>query len=144
MEKELKFKRLRMSWGDFNEAVEEIAEEYRGQLITKIVGISRGGLPLAVKLSNLLDIPMTVLEWQTRDGSVQDRNKLAELVGGDLSTTLFVDDICDSGETIKQIQELSGGNTRWSTLINKKENIVEFSPNNFIGGDEWIVFPWET
>lgn len=134
--------KIKITWKDFDESVDEIVEGYKDQGLKRIIGISRGGLPLAVKLSNRLGVPMIPLEWQTRDGNIKDSGKLWSILRGDISKTLFVDDICDSGRTIRQISSLIPG-SRWCTLVTKDLLAVEYSPI-FIGReDRWIVFPWE-
>ncbi len=67
------------SWNDFDQSVDQITEAYREKSLTKVVGLSRGGLSLAVALSHSLGIEMQSLVWQTRDGSKQDKTTLLEL-----------------------------------------------------------------
>tara|TARA_R110002020_G_scaffold240680_1_gene453736 strand:- start:162 stop:572 length:411 start_codon:yes stop_codon:yes gene_type:complete len=135
---------MKITWRDFNEASYDIAYRYQGKGITRLVGIQRGGLPLAVKLSNLMDIPMEVLNYQTRDG-VTDIGYMDDqiLTFGDLSTTLFVDDICDSGRTIKDIKCLYP-EARFIVLCSRHMDLIEYSPIMIPEGDDfWIDFPWE-
>lgn len=135
-------KKLFLTWAQFDAAAKQIAEHYKDAGLTRIVGISRGGLPLAVKLSNLLNIPMTPLVWQTRDGDIKDGCGLLDL-RGETDTILFVDDICDTGETIKQIKKITPG-TRWCTWITKEQGLTEYQVTSLRPDDErWIVFPWE-
>ena len=101
-------------------AVESIIKEhYAKQLkelgkqdIDKVVGISRGGLIPGVMLSHWLGSGFEPLEWQTRDGEFQDRIK-ANGFNKNLKGTIFVDDICDSALTIKQIKEIIP-KSRWA------------------------------
>ena len=51
----------KMSWDSFDMLSDQIIENYRDVGIKKIVGLTRGGLPLAVKISNVLGIPMETL-----------------------------------------------------------------------------------
>lgn len=134
--------KIKMGWDDFDESVDKIVEHYKNEGLTKIVGISRGGLPLAVKLSNKLGIPMVPVVWQTRDGEVKQTGILNDLREEGVSTVLFVDDICDSGETIEQITKIVPY-SRWCTLITKLDNVVEYSPLSFVDDERWIIFPWE-
>ena len=132
-------KKFNIDWQTFDFAVTDIVGEYEDKGITQIVGLSRGGLPLAVALSNKLGIPMVPIVWQTRDGAVKDIEGLNKLEN--IETTLFVDDICDSGLTIEQIRR-TYPDSIWCTLINKTPGFVDYSPLE-VDGDEWIVFPWE-
>lgn len=134
--------KLHISWQEFDNMANKIVNFYKNKGITQIVGLSRGGLPLGVTLSNRMGIPFTPIVWQTRDGKVQDLRAVLNLQkSGQIDTTLFVDDICDSGLTIKQITQLCP-DSRWATLINKKPGFVEYSAMNVLD-DSWIIFPWE-
>lgn len=131
-----------VTWADYQDMAKEIAEEYKDKELTKIVGLSRGGLVLGVHLSNLLNVPFEPLEWQTRDGDAQDVTRLLRIEkNNDLEKVLFVDDMCDSGKTIDQINSIVKG-INWAVLINKLPTKVQFEAEILLG-DEWIVFPWE-
>jgi xanthine phosphoribosyltransferase len=137
-------KKLNISWNDFEYGAQVIANFYYLADKKVIVGLSRGGLPLAVKLSNVMEIPMIPLVWQTRDGKTKDVDTLKNIGSNyNMSEVLFVDDICDSGLTIKQIKEILPEAT-FTTLINKlpQSDLVEFSPM-IETSDIWITFPWE-
>jgi hypoxanthine phosphoribosyltransferase len=87
---------------------------------------------------------MIPLVWQTRDGKTKDVDTLKNIGSNyNMSEVLFVDDICDSGLTIKQIKEILPEAT-FTTLINKlpQSDLVEFSPM-IETSDIWITFPWE-
>ena len=140
----MKTEKTYLSWSDFDLYAKSIATFYSDQDIKLIVGLSRGGLPLAVTLSNAMNIPMVPLEWQTRDGSVQDEKKLIELNKQYNSReVLFVDDLCDSGETIRQIQSWFD-RPNFAVLIDKMFDVglVQYAPV-VDKSDSWIVFPWE-
>ena len=72
-----------------------------------------------VMLSHWLGSGFEPLEWQTRDGEFQDRIK-ANGFNKNLKGTIFVDDICDSSLTIKQIKEIIP-NSRWAVLHQKAD-----------------------
>ena len=134
--------KLIIKWDLFDLMVKDIVEEYSNEEITVIVGLSRGGLPLGVTLSNKLNIPFIPLEWQTRDGKTKDVPKLLEISRKyNANQILFVDDICDSGLTIKQIQNYIP-DSRWCTMVNKIPGFIEYE-TLLVEDDRWIVFPWE-
>lgn len=92
---------------------------------TSVMGVPRGGLILAVIISHRLNIP---------------------LVFEPTSTTLIVDDICDSGDTFYEIH------TKYHLLDLKfaclyyKSHTSKFIPNIYSVeylGNSWIVYPWE-
>ena len=134
---------MKLTWEDFDDGAFEIAKYYRSKGIKKIVGIQRGGLPLAVKLSNTMRLPMEVLNYQTRDG-IPDINGAFEFIKtlGNLNEVLFVDDICDSGRTIGELRQLSKA-LRFSTLITRDSSLVEFTPQHRGFDGDWVTFPWE-
>jgi hypoxanthine phosphoribosyltransferase len=108
-----------ISWDDMNILVDELCSTISksGAEIKSITGIERGGLIPAVMISHKLNIPY-----------VTKINKY----------TLVVDDICDTGETLKKTV---AGFT--ATLHYKKTAI--FTPDFYSKevGIEWIVYPWE-
>ena len=136
--------KVELKWKKFDQAIEDIRHHYQSKSIKMIIGISRGGLVPAVSLSHKLSIPMDSLVWQTRDGDTgRDIQKLEQLSNKYRSKEiLFVDDICDSGKTIREIQNWFP-DASFATLIDKipEEGLVEYAPLRF--GDEWIIFPWE-
>ena len=87
--------------------------------IGSVMGIARGGLIPAVMLSHKLGVPYT---------NLVDPN------------TLVVDDICDSGVTIK---EAPGSYT--TTLHYKSSAIVKPSvyASLLLNESQWVVYPWE-
>lgn len=128
-----------------------------------IVGILRGGIIPAVYLSHRLgNIPLLSMDWSTRD-IVVGKNVPAELEGYLFSDSkiLLVDDICDSGLTMKEIidqfeeiyfenklTELGITNIR-SAVLHYNTGQILHHPNYFhVSMDKnknnnWIVYPWE-
>ena len=130
-----------------------------------IVGISRGGLVPAVMLSHKLGVKMYTLDVSLRDGHDEGSESNfwmpEDVVDG--SNILIVDDINDSGATIKWIRN------DWSDSMALLEPPEDFYWHDRIkvavvannrGSDEivdyrgmdidkridprWLVFPWET
>ncbi len=115
------------------------AEHYK-----HIVGVSRGGLIPGVMLSHMLGATFKPLVWQTRDGKFKDTLTAIELQHSkELDRTLFVDDICDSGLTIKQIREWIP-ESQWAVLHQKAEIDLDFVGKRLYNNTQWIVYPWET
>jgi len=109
-----------------------------------VVGIYRGSLPMAVHISNVFDVPMSIVGFQTRDG----KDTEPYMIKADEAPTqiLVVDDIYDSGYTMKSvIQFLSHYSTDriQGFCLFGKENKLNVSYANEHDGS-WIVFPWET
>ena len=125
-----------------------------------IVGITRGGLPPAVMMSHYFNCPLLVLDYSLRDRDSAVLNDAAtkhviERMGTLIETgqIIVVDDINDSGETLKGLKALfhdeffSDNNIIYATLLEKSTSRFDC---DFYGEmlmdsqcDDWIVFPWE-
>lgn len=119
-------KKLFYSWNSFDKDCQQLARQYRkyGRMIKNIYGVPRGGLVVAVKLSHLLDRPVIMQQ---------------KFISKD---TLVVDDICDTGETLKKL--LTGKKFFGIATLWLKES--PGYPVNFVNRkkDQWIIFPFET
>lgn len=108
-------------WSEFAEDVDKIADRVKktGKKFDGVFGIPRGGLVLAVCLSHRLGAPLLA--------SVASAN------------TLVVDDIADTGVTLKPCY----GNNFIATIYYRRQSIV--IPDIWLHEktDKWIVFPWE-
>jgi len=114
-------KRVYLTWDHIEEAVDRLATSIKasGAKIKTIRGLPRGGLIPAVLLSHKLNIPM----------------------GNHPSYGLIVDDICDSGVTLKPFMELS---MLTATIHYKKSALVKPSFwYDVVEEENWIVYPWE-
>lgn len=71
-----------------------------------VVGVARGGLVPAVILSHLLELPLIPIDYSSRKGHGDDKDH-SNLLPSILCDTriLVVDDICDTGFTLKEIVE---------------------------------------
>jgi len=111
------------TWLEFDSDVRKIERWAKKQKIKNIFGVPRGGLPSAVSLSHQLGLPM-----------VWDKNKIT-------AETLVVDDISDSGKTLKRL--LGRKKAKVATLYFEK--LSKFKPDFYCRiKKEWVVFPWET
>lgn len=108
-----------LSWDDINILVEDLCHTIAssGVQVKSIAGIKRGGLIPAVMISHKLHIPY-----------VDRINK----------DTLVVDDICDTGETLKKSIAM------YTATLHYKPT-AGFTPDFYSKevGTEWIVYPWE-
>ncbi len=118
--------------------------------LDRIVGISRGGLPIGVSLSHRLGVPFTPVEVKSyKDDNSQGDITLdtpQEVLSRCTGHVLLVDDLADSGKTtdflMKHLHELTSPEITIATLYYKRTSIVK--PQCFVEETaKWIVFPWE-
>tara|TARA_R110001592_G_scaffold139002_3_gene358697 strand:+ start:1631 stop:2119 length:489 start_codon:yes stop_codon:yes gene_type:complete len=127
-----------------------------------IIGPGRGAYIMGVMLSHYYEIPFHGFEWQTRDGNFEDSVSLHSILSKYSSDDiLIVDDINDSGKTLKGIHtsvlefDREHNNNmfrmhegiKYATLFDKESSsfdLVEFTANPVKPNEEqWIVFPYE-
>ena len=107
------------TWSDFDKSVVHIANKCKSLEFSGIYGVPRGGLCLAVALSHKLKI---------------------NLISEPRKNTLIVDDVYETGITLKTFKDFEG--SMFFVLFSKVKptwwNTVFISEKS-----EWIVFPWE-
>ena len=130
-----------------------------------VIGIYRGSLGMAAHVSNLRDVPMSIVVFQTRDGKDKSpywmHNALPEVSIGEYSESmsiLIVDDIYDTGTTMNKVMDfVRKERTKPSPMPNiigyclfgneDATNNREFESTNVVfthpHDGSWIVFPWE-
>ena len=108
-----------LSWDDIETLTDNLCEviSLSDIRITSVTGMERGGLIPAVMISHKLNIPYVY--------SIS-------------RTTLVIDDICDSGETLNNIL------TPLTAVLHYKPT-AKHKPTFFAQevGNEWVVYPWE-
>ena len=117
-----------IQWRDVEDAVERLAINITNSKveIAAVGGLPRGGLIPAVMLSHKMNIPF-----------VSQAN-----ITGVVGNILVVDDICDTGKTLKRFK--FEDNVYTATLHYKSS--AEYEPNfwwRMAYENEWIVYPWE-
>lgn len=112
------------TWQQFDEDIEKIANWAKDKKFKSVYGIPTGGLTPAVKLHNLLEVPLVRHE-------------------GDITKdTLIIDDIVTTGKTIKRLLNIIGSGFRVATLCC---NVDADRPDFFVRPTtKWVRFPWET
>lgn len=113
--------KIYLSWDDVNQLVDKLCDQItKSEIPVKsVLGLKRGGLIPAVMVSHKLNIPF---------------------VDNILPSTLVIDDICDSGVTLKDSL------AQHTAVLYHKPHTSCFTPNIYSevhDGDEWLIFPWE-
>lgn len=104
-----------VTWIEANHEAHRLAARWEGQNLTGVYGIPAGGVPVALIVSRLLDLP--ILE--------------APEPG-----CLVVDDLVDSGATFSRYPQ------RKDALFRKPWSPERVAPDA-TEVDDWIAFPWE-
>lgn len=115
-----------------DDQIEELAKRLKDKKLRYISGIPRGGLIPAIMLSHKLDITYIPFDEAKKYGRHDLRLKNEDI--------LLVDDICDSGVTMKDYAP------RFITATLCLRYISETIPEYYgelIEDDRWLVFPWE-
>ena len=114
----------KISWKVIENFVEEISNLHKKEKFTGVYGLPRGGLVLAVMISNRLNIPML----------------MAPSKG-----CIIVDDIADTGRSLEHftINETQKNKYFIATVYYKDWSKVIPDYYYKIKKDEWLVFPWE-
>ena len=115
-----------VTWDEIEELVDLLCSQIikSGIQIEYIYGLQRGGLIPAVLLSHKLGIPMT-----------QNPNS---------PNILIVDDICDSGETFRELFKMYPKSK--FACLHFKPHVSHFNPDfsaNKFFSDAWLNYPWE-
>ena len=135
--------------------ITDIVERHEATPNLHVVGVYRGSLPIATHLSNALECPMSIIKFQSRDGSDDKAEWMLNLTD-DVSvrpekskqffpTILVVDDVYDTGKTFRAIKELPEfkQNPDYHCIAlfgNENNDGVNYIHEQLY---RWIVYPWE-
>ena len=147
--------RLFYTWDNFDHDVLYIIRQLHVDkwMPDYVVGVKRGGLIPAVKISHILNKPLIMMSCQLRDSNDNEvRLYEVEELPKDRNI-LIVDDMCDSGGTLSKIivEFIAKGfdvnhiktcslifNKSQSFMIDYRARIIDRDIE-----DGWIIFPWE-
>ena len=111
-----------ITWDGIDQLIDILCKKILLDLpqIDSVVGIPRGGLIPATLVSHKLNLPYN-------NGPIG-------------ANTLVIDDICDSGNTIK-----NSIGVHTATLHTKLSAVVQptLSASILVNESQWIVYPWE-
>lgn len=124
-------KKVYVEWEDLERDIDKIVSQVKE--VDYVVGIPRGGLIIAVMISHRLGI---------KHMTVDHLEKLEEFnLDIDKKRILIVDDISDSGQTLKRYKK-EGYTTATLDVRNSTVTVPDFY-SNWIENADWIVYPWE-
>lgn len=147
------------TYDEIHTVVDELAFTIKQQAthFDLIVGIARGGLVPAVILSHLLKIPMTTIAYSSSKGKGTATHKHGKIVPNfdspilllNKANILLVDDIADSGHSLREILNSYSGRYQHNflvlTLYYKTSSIFvpDFYGINIPQDAPFVNFPWE-
>lgn len=113
--------KIYLGWDDINDLVDTLCEKIilEQSNIDSVFGLKRGGLIPAVLISHKLGLPWSDVM---------------------LPNTLVIDDICDTGVTLKNTIGC------YTAVLHYKPHTSCYTPNLWASvheRDEWIIYPWE-
>ncbi len=138
----------KVSWEEFEKMSYELAEKVKGK-VDVIIGILRGGYFPAHMIAERLGLEIYVIRYKSyvKTKKVGKPVLTLPLVGNiNGKRVLLVDDICDTGDTLKAAKDLlkqyNPSEVLVATLFIKPscEERPEFWMEE---SDEWVEFPWE-
>tara|TARA_R110001583_G_scaffold67256_1_gene192475 strand:+ start:59 stop:502 length:444 start_codon:yes stop_codon:yes gene_type:complete len=142
-----------ISFNEINVFARTIASRLKGEGITHVVGLARGGLVPATIISYMLDKPLLTYGISSYKGTKKTENfhisqplNIAALKENN-AHVLVVDDICDTGDTMRYITTNFGlGAISYKTacILTKEKHKEWLDHYGLVAPDnKWIVFPWE-
>ncbi|MEA3379088.1 MAG: phosphoribosyltransferase [Nanoarchaeota archaeon] len=145
---------IKIDWKTFERMLARLIEKIDKKNFDTVIGISRGGLPLAVKLSYRLKIrDFQVLNIKRSESDVIGASMLKPqykdgFLDVEKKNVLLVDSLIGTGDTIKLAKKIlleNGANQvyvlslfKWNKNKDEVNNYVEILKN-----DDWVIFPWE-
>ena len=118
-----------------------------------VVGLTRGGLLPAVIMSHILGTPMNAVSYSSKHGAGDNKNHVNILPSipfdsDDKPRLLIVDDIMDSGLTMREVRdhyEGRGYKLKTACLYHKIGAItgVNYHWHQIPNNAPFIIFPWE-
>lgn len=136
------------TYSQFESDAKALALRLKDEKIDAILGVARGGLFLATRLSYLLGVrelfSAGVMQYSGKEQGKTIITNLPEIKGA--KKVLVCDDICDSGACLSALMGKLKGSFECefvsATLFYKSTAIIE--PDFWAReAKQWIVFPWE-
>ena len=140
-----------IDWPEYGNLSEALAEKVRsrGVKFDLVIGIARGGMPVAMVVSDHLGVRIDFINVKSYEGIAQRNtpkilSTLSEGTKG--KSILLVDDLVDQGDTMETVKKyLNEQNPRHleaAVLFKKPWSKIE--PDYYLEVvDKWVVFPFE-
>jgi hypoxanthine phosphoribosyltransferase len=140
-----------ISWSEYGNLAEALAEKVRanGKHYDLVVGIARGGIPVAMVVSDHLNVKIDFVNVKSYNDigkrtAPKILSTLTEGIQG--KDILLVDDLVDQGDTMAFMTRYLGEQKPNSleTAVMFKKPWSKTEPDYYLENvSEWIVFPFE-
>jgi len=140
-----------VSWPEYGNLAEALAEKVRssGKQFDLVVGIARGGMPVAMVVSDHLGVRVDFINVKSYTGigarsTPRILSTLTEAVRG--KDILVVDDLVDEGDTLMTVKDYLNqqGPRRMESAVLFKKPWSKVEPDFFLQVvEKWVVFPFE-
>jgi uncharacterized protein len=140
-----------ISWSEYGNLAEALAEKIRatGRRYDLVVGIARGGIPVAMVVSDHLDVKIDFVNVKSyndigKRAPPRILSTLTEAIAG--KNILLVDDLVDQGDTMAFMKKylMDQKPKSLDTAVMFKKPWSKAEPDYFLETvSEWIVFPFE-
>jgi hypoxanthine phosphoribosyltransferase len=140
-----------ISWPEYGNLAEALAEKVRanGKGFDLVIGIARGGIPVAMVVSDRLGVKIDFINVKSYNGIAQKGPpKIVSTLTEDIKgkKVLIVDDLIDQGDTMELVKRYLSGQ---SPLLLEAAVLFE-KPWSRVNAeyclevvDKWVVFPYE-
>ena len=144
-----------VSFYQINFLARTLADKFKKDKITHVIGLARGGLIPATIISYKLNVPLLSYAISSyKDTTKTNKFEINQFIHfDDLKSkdidphVLVVDDICDTGDTMQYIHKkiaLAGIKAKYATLFTKKKHRKFLDQYGVVvSKNTWIEFPWE-
>jgi len=140
-----------INWTEYGNLADALAEKIRshGEHYDLVIGIARGGIPVAMVVSDHIDVKLDIINVKSYEGlGERVRPRILSTLTESIKEkrVLLIDDLVDQGETVAIVSEFlrtqSPALLKTAVLFMKPWSKTE--PDYFLEVvDKWIVFPWE-
>ncbi len=140
-----------IGWAEYGNLAEALAEKVRsgGKAFDLVIGIARGGIPVAMVVSDHLNVRIDFINVKSYSGigergSPRILSTLTQPVKD--KSILLVDDLVDQGETMSMLKRFLSeqGPKLLETAVLFKKPWSKTEPDYYLEVvDKWVVFPFE-
>jgi uncharacterized protein len=140
-----------INWAEYGDLADALAEKVRlgGVKFDVIIGIARGGIPVAMVVSDHLAVAIDFINVKSYTGIAERKEpRILSTLTDEIAekNVLVVDDLVDQGDTMKTVCAFLAQKKpkKLMTAVLFKKPWTKTGPDFYLDEVEhWIVFPWE-